>query len=77
MTEPGFTASSLDPNRAFGGNVTFTIDSQNGKYIAPYAGDFARQQEVLFDKNSRFEVLARDVDPHTGKTQILLHEVPR
>ncbi|HEX5811697.1 MAG TPA: ADP-ribosyltransferase, partial [Pseudonocardia sp.] len=77
VIEPGFTASSLDPTRAFGGNVTFTIDSVNGKYVAPYAGTFAGQQEVLFDKNSQFEVLSRDVDPQTGKTEIELSEVPR
>lgn len=77
VTEPTFTSSSLRADRAFGGNVTFTIDSVDGKYTAPYARQFAPQEEVTFDRGTSFRVLSREVDPATGRTEIELREVPK
>ena len=77
VEEPAFTSTSRDPSRTFRGNVEFTIDSVDGKYVAPFAPpQFAPQEEVLFDRGTRFEVLSRTMNPQTGKVDIELREIP-
>ncbi len=73
VKEDAFTSTSA--KRGFRGNTQFEIVSSNGKYIAPYAEPrFRNQEEVLFDKGTRFQVLAKDV--RDGKTFIIMQEVP-
>ena len=73
IREDAFTSSST--KRGFRGNTQFEIVSSNGKYIAPYAEPrFRHQEEVLFDRGTRFQVLAKDV--RDGKTFIVMQEVP-
>ena len=63
VTEDAFTSSTRDPSRTLRGNVEFTIDSVDGKDVAPFApARFAPQEEVLFDHGTRFEVLSRTMN---------------
>lgn len=52
---PGFTSSSLDPEKAFAGNVLFIIRSQSGRILGDYA-DKPFEDEVLFPKGSLYLV---------------------
>jgi hypothetical protein len=72
LTEDAFTSTSR--TRGFKGNTQFEVVSSNGKYVAPYAEPrFQHQEEVLFDRGTRFRVLAHDVKD--GKHFIVLREV--
>ncbi|MEU6561079.1 ADP-ribosyltransferase [Nocardia nova] len=78
VTEPAFTSSSRDPNRKFSGNVEFVIHSSTGRDIS---GASARpgEHEVLFDRNTTFEVRGVVHDPGmglTGGTRVYLYETP-
>jgi len=67
---PGF---GTDPGKAFPGNVRFLIDSRTGRDVSAYSG--APEAEVLFDRDTVFEVLKTTTD-EKGKTVIYLAEVP-
>jgi hypothetical protein len=54
---PGFTSSTLDPEKAFEGNVLFTIRSQNGRILGAYA-DKPAEEEVLFPSGCRFLIVS-------------------
>ena len=72
VTEDAFTSTSL--KRGFRGNTRFEVYSSEGRYIAPYAEPrFRHQEEVLFDRGTRFRVLAHDVVD--GKHFVILREV--
>ena len=76
IEERGFLSCTLDPARTTGGNTTFAICSVWAKDVSPYSprpGD----AEVVFDRSTAFRVLEQRRDPDTGRTEILLEEVPR
>lgn len=73
VTERAFTSTSTDPGKAFPGNVRFLIDSRTGRDVSAYSG--APESEVLFDRDTVFEVLKTTTDAK-GKTVIYLAEVP-
>lgn len=73
VTEAAFTSTSTDPRKAFPGNVRFLIDSRTGRDVSAYSG--APEAEVLFDRDTVFEVLKTTTDAK-GKTVIYLAEVP-
>jgi hypothetical protein len=54
---PGFTSSTLDPAKAFEGNVLFTIRSQKGRILGQYA-DKPAEEEVLFPTGCRFLIIS-------------------
>jgi len=54
---PGFTSSSVVPEKAFSGNILFAIRSQNGRILGLYA-DKPDEEEVLFKSGSRFVVVS-------------------
>ncbi|MFC9993958.1 hypothetical protein [Nocardia sp. NPDC127526] len=58
ILEPAFTSSSIDRPRQ--GNTQFTIESRNGKYLVPL-GIPTLENEVLFDRGTRFEVLTHEI----------------
>lgn len=70
---PGFTSSTLDPAKAFAGNVFFTIRSQKGRILGNYA-DKPFEEEVLFPSGCRFLVLF--VERREGDALIELEERP-
>ena len=74
VPEKAFTSTSADPDRAFGGNVRFVIDSRTGRDVAPYSNH--PEAEILFDRNTSFTVLDKQFDEKTGKTLIYLRETP-
>ncbi|MFF0500924.1 ADP-ribosyltransferase [Nocardia aobensis] len=78
VTEAAFTSTSRDPRRIFTGNVEFVIHSSTGRDIS---GLSARpgEREVLFDRNTTFEVRGVVHDPSAGlfgRTRIYLYESP-
>ncbi|MBF6144937.1 ADP-ribosyltransferase [Nocardia nova] len=78
VTEAAFTSTSRDPRRIFTGNVEFVIHSSTGRDIS---GLSARpgEREVLFDRNTTFEVRGVVHDPGAGlfgRTRIYLYEAP-
>jgi hypothetical protein len=75
VTEDAFTSTSAEFGREFSGNTQFIIESQNGKRI-DYLSEFPSETEVLFAPNSQFKVLEVEVDPSTGRRQIMMNEVP-
>ncbi|WP_227984235.1 ADP-ribosyltransferase [Nocardia spumae] len=78
VTEAAFTSTSRDPRRIFTGNVEFVVHSSTGRDIS---GHSLRpgEQEVLFDRNTTFEVRGVVHDPNAGlfgRTRIYLYETP-
>lgn len=72
VTEDAFTSTSKIGG--FRGNTRFEIASVNGRYIAPYAEPrFRHQEEVLFDRGTRFVVLAHDVE--NGQHVVIMREL--
>lgn len=75
--EDRFLHSSVDPNVAdgsFHGNVVWVIDSKRGRRVESYSA-VPSESEVMFDKFSRFEVLAKDQLEETGQWLIYMREV--
>lgn len=54
---PGFTSSTLNPEKAFEGNVLFIIHSKSGRILNSYA-DKPSEEEVLFSSACRFVVIS-------------------
>ncbi|WP_228002517.1 ADP-ribosyltransferase [Nocardia australiensis] len=76
VPESAFTSTSTDRRRIFTGNVEFVIHSTSGRDISPYSIR-PNEHEVLFDRNSRFEVRGVVHDPNAnlfGVTRIYLYE---
>jgi len=71
VVEPGFTHASRDPDREFGGNTVFVIDSKSGRDVGQRSA-VPVEQEVTFDMSSRFDVLSKewvdDLDRGPGST---------
>ena len=78
VTDPAFTSSSTSPDHMRAerpnSNTEFEIESLNGRAVPESA--IPGETEVLFDRNTRFEVVSSTTDPVTGKTLIKLKEVP-
>jgi hypothetical protein len=75
VTERAFISTSVDPAAKFPGNVEFVIESRSGRDIAAYSR-VPTETEVLFDRNTTFEVRYNVFDESTGKTLITMAEVP-
>ncbi|MGI8761254.1 MAG: ADP-ribosyltransferase [Jatrophihabitantaceae bacterium] len=71
IREDAFTSASTD--RPFPGNAQYTIRSSNGKEVSGYS-NVPNENEVLFDRGTRFRVLGHDVVG--GVHYISLMEVP-
>lgn len=75
--EDRFVHASVDPDVAdggFRGNVIWAIDSMRGRNVAPRSA-FPAEREVMFDKFTRFEVIAKDRLPETGQWLIYMREI--
>lgn len=71
VREDAFTSTST--TRPFEGNTQYSIMSKTGRDIHDSSA-YSPENEVLFDKGTRFAVLAHDVSG--GVHHILLREVP-
>ncbi len=76
VEEKAFTSTSTDPDKAFGGNTKFFIQSETGTDVASFS-QVPDESEILFDRGTTFKVLENQFNPATGKTEIYLREVPR
>jgi hypothetical protein len=75
--EDRFVHSSVDPDVAdgrFHGNVVWVIDSKRGRSVGSQS-EVPSEKEVMFDKFSRFEVLAKDRIEDTGQWLIYMREI--
>ncbi|NKY48145.1 scabin-related ADP-ribosyltransferase [Nocardia cerradoensis] len=78
VTEAAFTSTSRDPRRTFVGNVEFVIHSSTGRDISAHSVR-PGEREVLFDRNTTFEVRGVTHDPTAGlfgRSRIYLYETP-
>src|SRR6201999_2847621 len=63
VVENGYTSASRRPDLDWGdGNVTMVINSQHGRDVSALS-EYPAEQEVLFDRFSRFEVTDKQYDP--------------
>jgi hypothetical protein len=76
IEERGFLSCTRNPARTTHGNTTFAIASVWAKDVSPYSPR-PDDAEVVFDRSTAFRVLEQRRDPDTGRTEILLEEVPR
>jgi NAD:arginine ADP-ribosyltransferase len=77
VTERAFLSTSTEPGvaqgQAFAGNVEFRIFSRTGRDISSFS-IFPSEHEVLFANGTQFYVVARELDPHSGKTIVEMIE---
>jgi hypothetical protein len=73
VVENQFLSSTVTPEREFGGNVLWVIESKHGRDVAD-ASSVPAEDEVLIDKFTTFDVLAKDYDPELGRWVILMEE---
>lgn len=73
--DPAFmSASKLDMGSAFGNEYRFTIvRSQMGKEIAGFSS-YPHEQEVLFPRGTRFDILKATKDQKTGFIEVTLSD---
>jgi NAD:arginine ADP-ribosyltransferase len=69
----GFTSASISPDKAFNGNVLFTIRSHTGGILWMWAADYGETDEVVFPSGSLFNVIS--VERHEDKAFVALEEV--
>lgn len=72
ITEKSFFSTAVDPNKAFGGNVTYVIQSKRGRDIAPTS--HFPESEVLFAPGTNFNVLKVEKGAD-GRVTIYMDEV--
>ena len=75
--EDRFLHTSMDPEVAdgnFHGNVVWVIDSKRGRSVETYSA-VQSEKEVMFDKFSRFKILAKDWLEETGQWLIYMREL--
>lgn len=65
VIDNAYTSATRDPRKEFGGNVLWTIKSTTGRIIGSMS-DVPDEDEVLFDRFSKFKVLERRFDVHDG-----------
>lgn len=70
---PEFFSSDID--NAFAGDTLFSILSKRGKRVEPYSTFHRQENEVLFDRGTRFRVQSHVVHPRTGKHIIQIEEL--
>jgi hypothetical protein len=75
IQERAFVSTSADPARRFPGNVQYVIHSVNGRLVRALADD-PEELEVVFFTQTRFKVLAVDVDTASGDRTVYLAEIP-
>lgn len=77
ITESAFTSTSMDhavaQSATFAGNAEFRILSTTGRDVSSVSM-FPDEHEILFPAGSKFYVVNKIVDPHTGKTIIEMIE---
>ncbi|WP_280268034.1 ADP-ribosyltransferase [Nocardia wallacei] len=79
VTEAAFTSTSRDRRTSFTGDVEFVIHSSTGRDISGFSAAPRNESEVLFDRNTTFQVRGVVRDPNmglTGGTRIYLYETP-
>jgi len=69
------TTSDLDGMPAFAGNTKIFISGKSGVGVRSVS-ELPGEAEVLFKPNTEFRVVSRTVNPTTGKTEIVLEELP-
>ena len=74
IREHAFVSATANPALRFPGNVTYVIESVNGRNVELVA-DSPIEREVVFFTGTRFFVLAVDRDAH-GEATVYLREVP-
>lgn len=77
ITESAFTSTSMDhavaQSPTFAGNTEFRILSTTGRDVSSVSM-FPGEQEILFPAGSKFYVVNKTIDPHTGRTIIEMIE---
>lgn len=66
---------SADVDRAFRGDTVFLINSKHGKSVRRYSTNAGPENEVVFDRTSRFRVHKHIVDPDSGLHTIHIEEL--
>jgi hypothetical protein len=59
VVEPAFTQSSATPDREFGGNTLFVIDSKSARHVGRSSAK-PNEDEVAFKMSTRFDVLSHE-----------------
>ena len=75
ILERAFFSGSADPARMFPGNVQYVIHSVNGRLVRALT-DNPEELEVMFFTQTRFKVLAVDIDRERGERIVYLDEIP-
>lgn len=73
VVENRYLSTSANPEKEFGGNVLWVIEPKQGKDLGPHS--VLAESEVLFDRFSQFEVLAKDFDAELARWVIYMQEV--
>ncbi|GAB2721981.1 ADP-ribosyltransferase [Nocardia thraciensis] len=79
VTEAAFTSTTRDRRMRFGRSVEFVIHSSTGRDISSFSAAPRNESEVLFGRNTTFQVRGVVRDPNmglTGGTRIYLYETP-
>lgn len=76
VTEPAFTSASKSSDEMFSEQAAFAIDSVTGRDVSAVS-QHSYEQEVLFDRNTSFQVDSALYDEQLGRYIIVLSEVPR
>lgn len=81
VVEPRFLSSTVDPEEEFskeGGNAIWVIESKNGHSLKDLADpSMANEQEILFDRFPRFQVLAKEYDDELQAWVIYMEETDK
>ena len=72
VVEP-YLSTTVDPEREFGGNVLWVVESRRGRDVSGSSA-VPHEGEVLFDKFSRFAVLAKEFDEDLERWVIYMEE---
>jgi hypothetical protein len=70
---PAFTSTAIDAQKAFNGNVFFTIRSHTAGILWMWSADYGETDEVVFPTGTTFDVLS--VERRGNKAFIALEEV--
>ncbi len=73
VVENGYTSATTDPEKEFGGNALWVIESKHGRDISELSG-MPEERELLFDHFSSFRVLSKERDPDLDRWIIYMEE---
>lgn len=73
VVEQQYLSTTVDADREFGGNVIWVIESNQGRDVADVSS-ISDEREVLFDRMSTFDVLAKEYSADLGRWVIYMEE---